>query len=312
MAKKKSKKNGSQPTGKRPQFKNLSEAKAYHKANYGSGSKKKSKGLDTPTGNVAGFAGLDSKQKLQNFASMDAKKWAGEKLNKAISGFSKEASRKYAVNPLAKVLTKAMGGGALAGIAGRQIATIFRDPIRSAIYGTIGSFNKMTGGSLDKLNAKAVDFAGKMAHESRQKTLQYGEKAGFLPKGATERYNDPKKQAKFQEQQMRREIRDNTINKDGKHGQQVTDYRKKIAEARKAGNKKEAKRLLKESRAYSQDSKRGILKSGQRVKTSGPRYQVDYGAGGKPFGVSTNASKGYANKAIANIAGTLGVGRRRK
>lgn len=312
MAKKKSKKNGSQPTGKRPQFKNLSEAKAYHKANYGSGSKKKSKGLDTPTGNVAGFAGLDSKQKLQNFASMDAKKWGSEAVNKAVSSFTKEASRKYAIAPLAKQLSKAMGGGALAGMLSRSMAGMFKDPIRNVIYGTAKNIDKFTGDSLTKLNTGVADFAGKMAHESRQKTLQYGEKAGFLPKGATERYNDPKKQAKFQEQQMRREIRDNTINKDGKHGQQVTDYRKKIAEARKAGNKKEAKRLLKESRSYSQDSKRGLLKSGQRVKTSGPRYQVDYGAGGKPFGVSTNASKGYANKAIANIAGTLGVGRRRK
>lgn len=278
-------------------------------ANYTDESKRKAV-IANPDGNVASVAGLDSKRKLQKFASLDTKKYAKEKIDNAISGFHKNFTRQYAEKPIAKLLHKAMGGGALAGMVSSQMAKIFRDPIRNVIEGGLHTLNKKSGNMLDKAHNKITDFAGNIAHKAQQGTLKYGEAAGFLPKGATERYNDPKKQAHYQAQQERLDIRDKTINKGGAHQKTVQDYRKGIKEARKAGDTAKADKLLKESRSYSKESKKGILKSGQRRKTSGDRYQVQYGQSG--FQSTKSPGKGYVNKALSNMAGTLGVGKHKK
>lgn len=300
----KQKKNKALPSQPPTKPKNIADPK-----NYTDESKRKAV-IANPDGNVASVTGLDSKRKLQKFASLDTKKYAKEKIDNAISGFHKNFTRQYAEKPIAKLLHKAMGGGALAGMVSSQMAKIFRDPIRNVIEGGLRTINKKSGNIIDKAHNKITDFAGNIAHNAQQSTLKYGEAAGFLPKGATERYNDPKKQAHYQAQQERLDIRDATINKGGTHQKTVQDYRAKIKEARKSGNKVEADRLLKESRSYSKDSKKGILKSGQRRKTSGDRYQVQYGQSG--FQSTKSPGKGYVNKALSNMAGTLGVGKHRK
>jgi len=278
-------------------------------ANYTDESKRKAV-IAKPEGTVAEIADLDSKRKLQKFASMDTKKYAKEKIDAAIGTFHKSFSRQYAEKPLAKLISKAMGGGALAGMVSTGVARLLRDPLRHVIEGGIHKLNKASGGMLDKAHAKLGDFAGTIAHNAQQGTLKYGEKAGFLPKGATERYNDPKKQAHYQAQQERLDIRDKTINKGGAHQKTIQDYRKGIKEARKSGNQAEVDRLLKESKSYSRDSKRAVLKSGQRRKTSGDRYQVAYGQTG--FQANKSGGKGYVNKALANMAGTIGVGKKKR
>lgn len=300
----KPKKNKAAPTQPPARPKNV-----VNPANYTDESKRKAV-IANPEGHVAELTTLDSKRKLQKFASMDAKKYAKEKIDSAIGTFHKSFSRQYAEKPLAKLIHKAMGGGALAGMLSSGMARLFRDPLRHVIEGGIHKVNKASGGMLDKAHAKVNDFAGVIAHKAQQGTLKYGEAAGFLPKGATERYNDPKKQAHYQAQQERLDIRDKTINKGGAHQKTVEDYRKGIKEARKAGDHAKADKLLKESRSYSKESKKGILKSGQRRKTSGDRYQVQYGQSG--FQSTKSPGKGYVNKALSNMAGTLGVGKKRK
>ena len=198
----------------KPKFKNMAEARAYVKKNYGSAKVRREKkaGLGAQKASTEGFKGkiaetlgLDSKSKIQDFASKDYKKEIGKRLNKAVDGSFKEATRKYAAMPIQKLLHKAMGGGAMAGIVSRHVSKMVAPELRDRILGGIQSVNKHLGDPLGKLNNKATDFAAKLADSSRQKTLKYGEQAGFLPKGATERYNDPKKQKLFQEQQQRKE-----------------------------------------------------------------------------------------------------------
>lgn len=310
----KTKKTPKQKPGTVPKFANRKEAEAYIKKNYGSAKARREKksGLGkqkASTGAIAETLGLNSKSKIQNFASKDYGKEMKKRIEASASSTFKEASRKYATAPITKLLTKAMGGGAMAGIVSRNVSKIISPEIRGAIEHGIHAINKKLGDPLGKLNNRATDFAAKIANTSRQGVLNYGEKAGFLPKGATERYNDPAKQAHYQQQQERKAIRDATVNKEGKHGKTLTDYRSKIKEARDSGNKKEATRLQKEAKSYSKSSKKEMFKSGLRRKTDGERYKVQHNKTG--FNVIQSPGKGYASKSLANMAGALRVGKRK-
>lgn len=316
MAKKKeqtNKKPPKQKPGTVPKFNNRKEAEAYIKKNYGSAKTRREKktGLgkqSTSKGFLAKALGVDTKSGIQDLASKDYKKDIKKRIEESASGILKETTRKYATAPITKLLTKAMGGGAMAGIVSRQVSRVLAPELRAGLTRGILAFNNKLGNPLDKLHNKATDFAAKIADTSRQGVLSYGEKAGFIPKGSKERYNDPAKQAHYQAQQERKAIRDATINKDGKHAGTLNEYRNKIKEAKASGNTKEYQRLLKESKSYRKSTKKEMLKSGLRRK-SDERFKVQHNKSG--FNVISSPGKGYASRSLANMAGALRVGRKR-
>jgi hypothetical protein len=290
-----------------PTFKNDAERQAYEISHYGDPTKRKER-IANPKG-VPISGSLGNKKSLQEFAGMDTQKWGKQKADAALQGMFKEATRLYAAAPLAKLISKAMGGGIAGGILGRQASKFFAPAIRSVIESTAKHADKSSGGMLTKLQNKVTDFAGALATRGRNMTLDHGEKMGFLPKGAKERYNNPAAQKRFQEAAVMHDIRDKTINKDGKHKATVMDYREKIKAARASGNTKEAKRLLKEQAAYKEKSTRTLLKSSQRRKGD-DRYVVQQNTAGSGWTVQKSKGVGFSSKGAANIARVMGAKKR--